>query len=101
MAIKHFDSNFFNEIITGMKGACEGIEMQQLLDAATKIYLAGSSIMNEVTVKEGSWREESANDKMYKCRKIVECPFCGTRRGVFMGDVIDYCNGCGSKMMSK
>lgn len=99
MAIKHFDSNFFNEIITGMSDACKGIEVQQLLGAATQIYLASSSMMD--AVREGTWREEVTADKSYKCRKIVECPFCGTRRGVFMGDVIDYCAGCGSKMVTK
>lgn len=70
MAIKHFDSNFFNEIITGMRGACDGIEMQQLLDAATKIYLAGSSIMNEVTVKEGSWREDQLTTKCTNAKRL-------------------------------
>jgi hypothetical protein len=96
MAIKHFDSNFFNEIISGMSAACKGIEVQQLLGAATQIYLASSNAME--TVKQGTWKEELAEPKEYKCRKVVECPFCGTRRGVFMGDTIDYCGGCGSKM---
>ena len=99
MAIKHFDSNFFSEIIIGMSAACDGIEVQQLLSAATQIYLASSSVME--AVKEGVWKEETSIDKTYKCRKIVECPFCGTRRGVFMGDTIDYCAGCGSRMVSK
>lgn len=98
MAIKHFDSNFFSEIIKGMSAACDGIEVQQLLTAATQIYLANSSFTAEV--KEGIWREEAINDKSYKCKKVVECPFCGTRRGVFIGDTIDYCSGCGALMRS-
>lgn len=99
MAIKHFDSNFFGEIISGMSAACEGIEMQQLLTAATQIYLAGSSVME--TARQGVWKEEKSDSKAYRCKKIVECPFCGTRRGVFIGDNIDYCSGCGAKMEIK
>lgn len=99
MAIKHFDSNFFGEIISGMSAACEGIEMQQLLTAATQIYLAGSSVME--TARQGVWKEEESDLKAYRFKKIVECPFCGTRRGVFIGDNIDYCSGCGAKMEIK
>ena len=99
MAIKHFDSNFFGEIINGMSSVCEGIEVQQLLAAATQIYLAGNTVIE--TARQGVWKEEAIDSKAYKCKKIVECPFCGTRRGVFMGDTIDYCAGCGSKMEIK
>ena len=99
MAMKHFDTDFFGEIITGMKQTCEGLEVQQLLQAATSIYLAGNSAIE--AVKEGSWKVEAGGEKTYRCKKIVECPFCGTRRGVFMGDTIDYCAGCGARMVEK
>lgn len=100
MAIKHFDTDFFSEIIQGMSQSCEGLAVQQLLNAATQIYLAESSCAS-AEVKEGTWKEEAADGKSYVIKKIVECPFCHTRRGVFMGDTIDYCNGCGSKMVMR
>ena len=95
MTMKHFDTDFFSEIIAGMKMACGSLEVQQLLTAATQIYLASES---NSAVKEGSWKTIGVNNESYKCRKIVECPFCGTKRGVFMGDTIDYCAGCGAKL---
>lgn len=97
--MKHFDTIFFNEIIKGMSEACEGLEVQQLLSAATSIYLAGTQEVE--TVREGSWVEETGCDKAYKPKKIVTCPFCSTRRAVFIGDTIDYCNGCGARMVTK
>ena len=57
MTMKHFDTDFFAEIINGMTKTCEGLEVQQLLSAATKIYLAGNEAMK--AVKEcicASWR---------------------------------------------
>lgn len=99
MTMKHFDTDFFAEIINGMTKTCEGLEVQQLLSAATKIYLAGNEAMK--VVKEGSWLEENCGDKAYKPKKIVVCPFCSTRRAVFLGDTIDYCGGCGAKMETK
>lgn len=98
MAIKHFDSEFFSEIINGMSQTCEGLEVQQLLAAATQIYLASNT---QEPIREGKWKEEPGTEKSYKPNKIVECPFCKTRRAVFICDVIDYCNGCGAKMVTK
>jgi hypothetical protein len=98
MAIKHFDSEFFSEIIHGMSQTCEGLEVQQLLAAATQIYLANN---DKEPIREGRWNELPGSDQAYSPRKIVECPFCKTKRAVFMCDVIDYCNGCGAKMVTK
>lgn len=99
MTMKHFDTDFFTEIITGMKAACGSLEVQQLLSAATKIYLAGNEAVQ--AVKEGSWLEENCGDKAYKPKKIVTCPFCSTSRAVFVGDTIDFCGGCGARMANK
>lgn len=99
MTMKHFDTDFFTEIINGMKAACGSLEVQQLLSAATSIYLASGQIEREV--KEGQWKIEGGDGRSYQVRKIVECPFCKTRRAVFMGDTLKYCNGCGAKMEMK
>lgn len=97
--MKHFDTEYFSEIITGMTKACNGIELQQIIAAATQIYLADGAELE--SVKVGQWKVEQATQKSYVCRKVVECTLCGTRRGVFMGDTIDYCCGCGARMEQK
>ena len=99
MTMRHFDTDFFAEIINGMISTCDGLEVQQLLNAATKIYLAGADVVN--SVREGNWIEENCGDKAYKPKKIVTCPFCSTKRAVFVGDTIDYCNGCGARLANK
>lgn len=78
--ITKFDSNFFSEIITGMSEACDGVEVQQLLTAATQIYLAGHKAEMENPRKEG------------------ECPFCSKKSVVFAADRLDFCAGCGARL---
>lgn len=98
MAIKHFDSEFFSEIINGMSQTCEGLEVQQLLNAATQIYLANN--ISEPR-KEGTWKQITPEERTYTVRKMVECPFCERRSVLFIADRLDYCPGCGARMVTK
>lgn len=96
--MKHFDSNFFAEIIKGMSETCEGLEVQQLLSAATQIYLADG---HEDDRKEGEWKKIATATEMVRIYKMVQCPFCDRKSVVFCGDRLDYCAGCGAKMVTK
>ena len=92
--MRHFDQVLFNEILRGLRSVCKGANIQTLLSAATEIYLRSS----EEPTKEGEWIEEKAPDARVKALKIVECPFCRTRRAVFVADKTDYCSGCGARL---
>lgn len=94
--MKHFNNTLFNEIITGMKESCEGVQLQQLLKAATDIYLASNS--NEVL--EGEWEIEHV-ERTIKIYKMATCPFCQKKSVMFVADNLDYCSGCGAKLVIK
>lgn len=96
--ITKFDSNFFSEIITGMSEACDGVEVQQLLTAATQIYLAGHKAEMEIPRKEGEWKKIVSEERTVRIYKMVECPFCSKKSVVFAADRLDYCAGCGARL---
>lgn len=94
--MKHFNNILFSEIIKGMQESCEGVQLQQLLNAATEIYLASNS--NEV--QEGEWKVEHV-DRTVRVYKLGTCPFCDKKSVMFMADRLDYCSGCGARLMLK
>lgn len=96
MAIKHFNSEFFSEIIKGMMGTCKGIEVQQILAAATQVYLAGSA--QEDTRQEGVWKKIASSGQPITRYSLFECPFCKKANIRLIADKLDYCSGCGAKM---
>lgn len=95
--MRHFDQVLFNEILRGLRSVCKGANIQTLLSAATEIYLRSY----DEGPKEGEWIEKKAPEDRFKAVKIVECPFCRTKRTVFMADVTDYCSGCGARLKYK
>lgn len=97
MAVKHFNTQFFSEIIKGMSATCEGIEVQQLLAAATQIYLADQGESRN----EGTWKLVASSNKPIDRYTVFECPFCKKNNIRLIADRLDYCNGCGAKMETK
>ena len=94
--MKHFNNTLFNEIITGMQETCKGVQLQQLLKAATEIYLAS----DQDETKEGEWQIERV-ERTIRIYKIAICPFCGKESVLFVADTLDYCSGCGAKLVIK
>lgn len=96
--MKRFKKDLFNEILGGLKEVCgDAAALQQLLSAATEIYIASESD----EVKEGKWIITTEMEHMVKCSRVAECPFCKTRRAIFVADTLNFCNGCGARLARK
>lgn len=97
----HFQTVFFKEILDGLVESFAGltIEANQLIAAATEIYINQANNANNAAVEkmeeETEFFQHPNSEKLVKSFGVIECKKCGHKMGKFIAMDLNYCPGCG------
>ena len=98
----HFQTPLFQEIIHGIATSCEGylLEATDMIKAAAEIYVSLHKAEEEAekgeTEVDTEWTEGEC-----KYKRISECRNCKQRMIRFPADGVQFCSGCGKKIIQK